>query len=170
MTSFLWGLAGFATAFFLGSLVEYLVHRFMHAHPQGLGHGHVEHHQRGDGQGVYGEFRDYVKPGIPFLWIGFLHSVPSGIGGLVGGILYALFAAYSHQLNHDQPDLVFWLPRPVHHLHHTRRMWRHNFGIAVDIWDRIFGTYQAVPWQRQRPLREYSWRSFFDVKWYEPPA
>ena len=58
------------------------------------------------------------------LWVGL------GIGFAVGAFAYAAFAAYAHQLQHEHPELVFWMARPVHTVHHKHQQWRHNFGIA----------------------------------------
>ncbi|HOC16786.1 MAG TPA: sterol desaturase family protein [Vicinamibacterales bacterium] len=157
----------FAAALVVGSFFEYVVHRLMHLRWV-LGDRHLQHHRKGWGQGVLGEFRDYLY-GVPVIgWLGFPHSVEAGIGFAAGCVAYAFFAGYSHQLNHERPELVFWLPRPVHHLHHAHRQWKQNFGIGVDIWDRLFGTYQVVEWKPERrpfdhPLREFGriwWRKY----------
>lgn len=162
------GLVAFLTALVFASLVEYWVHRMMH-HRLLLGQKHAEHHRDGWGQGWLGEFWDYSKGTLALGWLGFLHSIPAGIGFALGGLAYAAWAAYAHQLQHEQPDLVFWLKRPVHYLHHKHHMWRHNFGIAFDVWDRCFGTYECVDWQPSRPRRDYPWRSWFQIHWgYEP--
>ncbi len=110
----------FVAALVVGSFLEYLGHRLMHLRWV-LGHRHIQHHVRGWGQGVLGEFRDYLY-GLPVVgWFGFLHSVEAGVAFAVGTLVYAFFAGYSHQLNHERPELVFWMPRPVHHLHHARQ-------------------------------------------------
>lgn len=163
--------AGFASALFVGTLAEYVVHRAMHRGKL-LGKKHAEHHQEGAGQGVWGEFVDYFVGSIPVLLVGFAigffacQSLFAGLGFVGGGVAYTLMAAYSHQLQHEKPDLAFWLVRPVHYLHHHHRMWKHNFGITFDVWDRVFGTYKAVDWQPQRPRRDYPWRSYLQIKWF----
>jgi sterol desaturase/sphingolipid hydroxylase (fatty acid hydroxylase superfamily) len=149
----------------VGTLVEYFVHRLMHSGKM-LGKKHAMHHQDGFGQGWFGEFVDYFVGSAALLWVGFLYSWWAGVGFAVGGFVYACLAAYSHQLQHDRPDLVFWLPRPVHHLHHHHKMWKHNFGITVDVWDRVFGTYrraepEPVPADRSRSLKDY-----FRIRWF----
>jgi sterol desaturase/sphingolipid hydroxylase (fatty acid hydroxylase superfamily) len=159
------GVLAFAAAMGAGTLVEYLGHRVMHARML-LTRRHAEHHQDGHGQGVLGEFVDYSAPALVFLWVGFLHSVAVGLGCLLGALTYAALAAYAHQLQHERPDLVFWLPRPVHHLHHAHHMWQHNFGIVVDVWDRVFGTYRVVDWHRPRPPRAHPWRALVQIRWY----
>jgi sterol desaturase/sphingolipid hydroxylase (fatty acid hydroxylase superfamily) len=79
--------------------------------------------------------------------------------------MYATLAAYAHQVQHDRPELVFWLPRPVHHLHHKHKMWHHNFGILVDFWDRIFGTYKVVEWKPEKRPFQHRFREFFSIHW-----
>jgi len=155
----------FGLAFVVGTFLEYSIHRLMHTGKM-LGKKHAMHHQAGHGQGWFGEFLDYFFPSIPILWIGFLYSIPAGIGFLVGGAAYAAAAAYAHQLQHEQPELVFWLRRPVHYLHHEHKMWRHNFGILVDFWDRVFGTYKLVEWAPKRKPFQHPWRQFFQIKWF----
>jgi sterol desaturase/sphingolipid hydroxylase (fatty acid hydroxylase superfamily) len=164
-------LAAFAGAFFLGTLVEYSVHRLMHRGKL-LGKKHAEHHKDGWGQGWFGEFWDYFLGTTPILigglllgWLAF-DSLAGGIGWVAGGLTYAALAAYAHQLQHEKPELVFWLPRPIHHLHHKYHMWKHNFGILVDFWDRIFGTYQRIEWKPEKRPFQYPLRSFWQIKWF----
>lgn len=158
----------FFTAFFialvLGSLVEYFGHRWMHDGKL-LKIRHAKHHRNLDGQGWWGEFKDYFVPGLAIIWVGFLFSIPAGIGFALGAFGYAAFAAYAHQVQHERPELVFWLPRPVHFLHHRENMWRHNFGISLDIWDRLFSTYKVVEWKPERRAREFPIGSYFDITW-----
>jgi sterol desaturase/sphingolipid hydroxylase (fatty acid hydroxylase superfamily) len=80
-------------------------------------------------------------------------------------VVYAAFAAYAHQLQHEKPELVFWLGRPVHHLHHRDNMWRDNFGISLDIWDRVFATYKAAEWRPDHPPNGYPLRRYVDIRW-----
>jgi sterol desaturase/sphingolipid hydroxylase (fatty acid hydroxylase superfamily) len=164
----LWsGLAGCGLAFLIGTLVEYFVHRLMHWRIL-LGRKHTEHHKDGTGQGWLGEFWDYfvgaLTAMVPVLLLAWALGLPAaGIGFAAGGTLYAAFAAYAHQAQHDRPELVFWMRRPVHHLHHAHQMWRHNFGISLDWWDHVFGTYKAVEWHR--PPGRLRWRDFVRIKW-----
>jgi sterol desaturase/sphingolipid hydroxylase (fatty acid hydroxylase superfamily) len=158
-------LVALVAAVAFGTLVEYVVHRLMHARIL-LGKKHVEHHKDGWGQGWLGEFWDYLLGTLLLLWPGFLYSVAAGVGWLLGGVAYAALAAYAHQLQHERPELCFWLKRPVHYLHHKHHMWRHNFGISVDIWDRLFGTYKVVEWKPERRPFQHPLRSFFQIKWY----
>lgn len=153
-----------AAAFALieGSLSEYLIHRGMHRRGWAR-RRHGEHHMMGTGQGWLGEFRDYVSPALPFCVLTFVPSLAIGIGFSAGLIAYLAFAAYAHQLQHERPQLVFWMKAPVHHLHHRHHMTRHNFGIGLDVWDRLFGTYQQRSWQPQPLPRDP--REWLRIQW-----
>ncbi|MCI0639438.1 MAG: sterol desaturase family protein [Gemmataceae bacterium] len=147
--------------FVVGSLAEYWGHRAMHTVL--LKKKHAEHHRDNDGQGWFWEFVDYVVGAGFLLPVGFIHSWEAGWGFAAGGLSYAAFAAYSHQLQHEFPELCFWMIRPCHAIHHDNHMWKTNFGIGIDVWDRVFGTYQKVPWQR--PDRPFSLLRMFRIKW-----
>src|SRR5262245_22141046 len=112
----------FGGAMILGSLVEYVVHRRMHARWL-LGHKHTEHHKDGWGQGWAGEFWDYFLGALFVIWFVLLYSIPAAIGWAAGVLTYCALAAYAHQLQHERPELCFWLRRPVHYLHHHHNMW-----------------------------------------------
>lgn len=159
------GLAAFALALFIGTFVEYGMHRLMHA---GVIYGanHIQHHREGFGQGWFGEFLGYFLPSLAIIWLGFLVSTAAGIGFALGGFLQAAWSAYAHQLQHERPDLVFWMKRPVHHLHHEGRMWRHNFGISFDFWDRVFGTYRPMDREEARPESLAAYAGLFTIKWF----
>ncbi|ERN40777.1 sterol desaturase [Rubidibacter lacunae KORDI 51-2] len=154
----------FALAFVFASLVEYWLHRLMHASAR-VGQRHRDHHRRNEGQGVLWEFRDYVVGSLVALPVMFLVSIPSGSGWLLGALAYAAFSAYAHQLQHENPVKCFWMPMPVHYVHHKYGMWHHNFGLAVDWWDRIFGTYKPVDWLTEAE-RSQSERSYLALKWW----
>jgi sterol desaturase/sphingolipid hydroxylase (fatty acid hydroxylase superfamily) len=158
-------LIAFLLALVVGSLVEYWGHRAMHTWL--LKKKHALHHRDGDGQGWLGEFVDYFVGSLFIVWVGFLYSVEAGIAFLAGGVVFAMWAAYSHQLQHEQPDLCFWLRRPVHYLHHHGHMWHYNFGISMDLWDRVFGTYKVMDWQRKRRFREVPLRAYFQIHWLQ---
>jgi sterol desaturase/sphingolipid hydroxylase (fatty acid hydroxylase superfamily) len=151
----------FLIALMVGSLVEYWGHRAMHTIL--LKKKHAEHHRDGDGQGWFWEFVDYTVGVIPILPLGFIYSTPAGIGFAAGGLAYAAFAAYSHQLQHERPELCFWMVRPCHAIHHEQHLWKSNFGISLDLWDRVFGTYKKVDWSP--PPRERCVSGFFQIKW-----
>lgn len=151
----------FVVAFVESSLSEYVIHRLMHRGTLAR-RRHALHHKENTAQGWAGEFRDYVLPAIPFYLVAFLLSVQVGIGFAAGGVLYFAFAAYSHQVQHEHPELAFWMKRPVHYLHHRHNMTRHNFGIGFDVWDRLFGTYRAEDWE---PARRPPWTAWLRIKW-----
>ena len=142
--AFISGIVGFVTAAFVATFVEYWGHRLMHFGKL-LGKHHAGHHAKGTGQGWLREFRDYAVPSIPGLGLGFLVSPAVGVGWFAGGLSYAACAAFAHQLQHERPTQVFWLTQPVHAVHHHHQEWHHNFGLTVDFWDRVFGTYRAHP-------------------------
>ena len=157
--------ASILIALLVGTFVEYVVHRLMHRGTM-FHKTHAKHHQTGEGQGWLGEFKDYFFPTIPVLWIGFPFSLAAGIGFAVGGIFYACLAAYAHQLQHENPELCFWMRRPVHYLHHEHKMWHHNFGISFSLWDHVFGTYKKVKWEPGKRARDYPLSTFFKIKWF----
>ena len=154
----------FIAAFIFSSLVEYWVHRWMHL-PGKFGQVHRDHHRRNEGQGVIWEFRDYVKGAlIPMLGM-FLVSPVAGIGWLLGALVYAAFSAYAHQLQHENPTKCFWMKMPVHYVHHKYQMWEHNFGLAVDWWDYVFGTYKPVDWLTETELSQPE-RGYLQLRWW----
>ena len=148
----------------LGSLVEYTVHRLMHM-GRFLKKRHALHHRNFEAQGWWGEFTDYALPGLLIAWAGFLVSVPAGLGFALGTVGYAAFAAYAHQVQHEKPDLAFWLGAPIHYRHHRENMWHHNFGIGVSLWDRLLGTYREASWELQRQPGKIPIREFASIRW-----
>ncbi|MCA9567336.1 MAG: sterol desaturase family protein [Myxococcales bacterium] len=123
----------------LASLVEYWGHRIMHTTPF-LRRHHARHHQLASGQGWLRELRDYALPAIPVCaLVGWIW--PAGaVGFAVGALGWAGLAAFAHQAQHENPGLVWWMEEPVHARHHHFREWHHDFGITLDVWDRVFGT------------------------------
>ena len=155
----LW-LSAFVLAFVVGSFAEYWGHRSMHVWLKR--DRHIEHHQSGVGQGFAREFFGYASGSWPIFGVGFVFSLEAGVGFAAGGLVYSAFAAYAHELQHEHPECCFWLSRPVHYIHHAEKMWRHNFGITFDIWDRVFGTYQRTAYQHPT---QRAWRNLLRVKW-----
>jgi sterol desaturase/sphingolipid hydroxylase (fatty acid hydroxylase superfamily) len=133
-------IAYFLVGFIIGSFIEYWAHRFMHFFPSQCMF-HVRHHKENTAQGVLGEFRSYAVPAVLPVSLTFIFSWQLGTGLVLGMLAYAFFAAYAHQLQHDNPDRCFWMAMPVHYVHHKHNQWHYNFGIGVDCWDRLFGTY-----------------------------
>lgn len=156
-------LSAWTAALLLGTFVEYVAHRAMHA-GKFLRKRHARHHRNKTGQGWLGEFRDYFLPSCPVAFIGLvLLPQQAGMAFAVGVVTYAALAAWSHQLQHEDPELVFWMKQPVHHLHHAHNMWHHNFGILVDFWDHVFGTYKAPEPQVQH---RSGWRELLTIRWF----
>jgi len=147
-----------------GTFVEYFIHRSMHwgiLHPK----GHQYHHETNDPRTYLRDFIDYGMPALMLCWPGFLISTVSGFGWMFGALAYTALASYAHQIQHANADLVFWMKRPVHRLHHVHDMKDKNFGILVDFWDRLFGTYKAVEWPRTTPPEGYRIKHYGSIPW-----
>jgi len=156
----------FVLAFVLASLVEYWVHRLMHSSPKlKISEKHRNHHRDGTGQGVLWEFLDYVKGTILVMFLMFLVSPVAGAGWLLGALVFAAFSSYAHQLQHDNPTKCFWMKMPVHYVHHKYGMWHHNFGLALDWWDHVFGTYKPVDWLTEEELSQPE-RGHLTLRWW----
>jgi len=73
----------FASAFVLGTLVEYWGHRWMHVWLKRA--RHIEHHQSGGGQGFCREFWGYARGAWLMFPLGWLHSPAAGVAFASGG-------------------------------------------------------------------------------------
>jgi sterol desaturase/sphingolipid hydroxylase (fatty acid hydroxylase superfamily) len=151
MPALAWVLVGLLLGVLVGTFGEYWIHRAMH---RGLflAKRHWEHHRQDQGQGALKEFRDYAFGTVALGVLSFppdYYCVSGGtlaVGILCGTLAHAMFAAWCHQAQHQDPRLVPWLSStPVHFVHHKRGQSRHNFGISVDWWDRVFRTYKPEP-------------------------
>jgi len=151
-----------ASAVVFGTFAEYFIHRSMHwgiLHPE----GHRHHHEANDARTFMRDFFDYGTGAAALGWLGFLVSTTSGIGWAFGALVYAILASYAHQIQHANADLVFWMKRPVHRLHHNLDMRDHNFGVLVDWWDRLFGSYEPIEYPRE--TRRATARDYFAIPW-----
>ena len=164
----------FALAVIVGSLLEYWIHRAFHfraSHPlkkifPKLGEGHARHHVGGTAQGFLLEFRNYALGTSPVTIIPmFFLPFEAGISWAIGLVGYAAFAAYAHQLQHDTPIKCSWMNMPVHYVHHKYNQWYLNYGIGVDWWDRIFGTYESREWVETKELNQ-SQETMLAIKWF----
>jgi sterol desaturase/sphingolipid hydroxylase (fatty acid hydroxylase superfamily) len=45
-------------------------------------------------------------------------------------------------------------------------MWHYNFGLALDIWDRVFRTYKPVPWREGLSPELAARRSLVRIRWW----
>ena len=157
--------ACFVAAFIFASFVEYWLHRLMHIDPR-FGRDiipHYEHHRANTANGVLLEFKDYALV-VPLSFLAFFISIPVGISAVAGSIVYAAFSAYAHQLQHECPTKCVWLKMPVHYVHHKYNQWDCNFGLAVDWWDKVFGTYKAMDWLTQEELEKPA-KGYLQIKW-----
>jgi sterol desaturase/sphingolipid hydroxylase (fatty acid hydroxylase superfamily) len=138
-------IAYFIFGFILGSFFEYWVHRLMHVSPKfGNGiTGHYGHHRSNTTKGFWGDFQDFGLVALLSL-PAFLISLFIGITVFLGTVTFAIFASYAHQIQHHNPSKCFWMKMPIHYIHHRNNQWNSNFGLAVDWWDRLFGTYKPV--------------------------
>jgi sterol desaturase/sphingolipid hydroxylase (fatty acid hydroxylase superfamily) len=138
-------IACFIFAFIFASFLEYWIHRLMHLSSM-FGSkitNHYGHHRSNTTKGFFGDFLDFGL-GVFLVIPAFLISLPVGIVVVLGTITFAAFAAYAHQIQHYNPTKCFWMKMPIHYVHHQNNQWDCNFGLAVDWWDRIFGTYKLV--------------------------
>ncbi len=83
-------IAFFVAALALGTLVEYLLHRFfLHSR---LRHGvirrHKMHHKTYVRYSIASEFLGFFPPAIPFLWVGFVSSTAAGIAFIAGEVAF----------------------------------------------------------------------------------
>jgi sterol desaturase/sphingolipid hydroxylase (fatty acid hydroxylase superfamily) len=154
----------FISAFIFASFMEYWLHRLMHLFPKTF-RFHVNHHKKNEGQGVFGEFKDYVIGTSAIISMMFLISRDLGLSWLLGSVSYAAFAAYAHQLQHENPIACFWMKMPVHYVHHNYNQWHHNFGLGVDWWDRVFGTYKPTEWLTEKE-QQFSEKGNWEIKWF----
>ncbi len=141
MQSFL----GFIFAFIFGSFLEYWVHRFMHVYPK-FGNGltkHYRHHRINTTKGFIGDWLDFSLVSLLVL-PAFILSLSFGIIMISGTLAFAAFASYAHQIQHYAPHKCFWMKMPIHYDHHQKNQSDRNFGLAIDWWDRLFGTYKPI--------------------------
>lgn len=138
--------AFFLAALALGTVVEYLLHRFfLHSRfRHWVIRRHKLHHKTYVRYSIASEFLGFFPPAIPFLWVGFVHSVPAGLAFVAGEIAFVLAEAVAHKWSHEAPHRLFWMDPAVHAVHHADGV-RWNYGVLTTFWDRVFGTYRVVP-------------------------
>ena len=133
----------FLLAFPIGTLCEYIIHRFvLHSRlPTFISRGHGKHHESNAAGTLPVDFLDFSAGILPFGWLGFLYTVPAGLAFLCGGFGFVFCLALIHKLNHERPQLIFWMRPNSHTVHHNQHP-RRNYGITSYFWDRVFGTYE----------------------------
>jgi sterol desaturase/sphingolipid hydroxylase (fatty acid hydroxylase superfamily) len=87
------------------------------------------------------------------------HQVLIGMVRLVG---FFAFVAFTHEVYHTDENLVFWVDRPIHHFHHAKNQWKHNFAFTNTLMDRLFGTFLDDPTWSRKPVRL---RELLKVRW-----
>jgi sterol desaturase/sphingolipid hydroxylase (fatty acid hydroxylase superfamily) len=141
----------FVLAFPVGTLCEYIIHRFvLHSRvPTFISRGHGKHHESNRAGALLVDFRDFSAGILPFGWLGFLFGIPPGVAFLTGGFCFVFCLALIHKLNHTCPELIFWMRPNSHTVHHEQHP-GHNYGITSHFWDLVFGTY-ARPGEERVP-------------------
>lgn len=141
---------GLVVAMFIGTLVEYWVHWLMH-HGLFLTRFHMLHHRENNADDWLKDlFKIYIPgfvpvmllPFIPLIWVESSWLFYSGIGWALGTVSYLGVFSLCHHMHHQNPQKLFWLAPGFHDVHHTPGNYRHNYGVVVDWWDRILGTYK----------------------------
>lgn len=145
------------------SFLEYWIHRFQH---QGMvkGSAHAGHHEFNQARGILRECWSYLSGGFviyaPITIVTYVFLTPQiAIGWLSGTFCSMAFSAWSHEVQHTDPNLVFW-SLPMHYIHHNRTP-NKNFGFNFPLWDKLFGTYQEVEWK----YTPAPGRNLFKVRW-----
>lgn len=129
-------LLGFVASLFMGTLVEYWLHRGIHhrffrwAPPYRT---HRAHHQTGNNQPLRTELTDYLAVAAACAPFGTLGGWAFFGGWVVGCFSYALFVSVVHNLSHRRGNIY-------HAFHHEYP--KYNFGVATLVWDRVFKTYK----------------------------
>ena len=85
-------------ALLLGTLAEYFIHRAMHwgfIYPE----GHWWHHESNESRTFLIDVLDYGTGAAIFCWVGFVVSIPAGIGWVVGAFAYVALERVRHRQN-----------------------------------------------------------------------
>lgn len=139
-------LAFFLAALAMGTVAEYLLHRFfLHSRLRHwLIRRHKLHHKAYIRYSIASEFAGFFPPAIPFLWVGFVHSTTAGLAFVSGAVVFVLAEAVAHKWSHEAPHRLFWMNPAVHAIHHAEGV-RWNYGVLTTFWDRVLGTYRVLP-------------------------
>ncbi len=141
------GVAGWAAAFLLIDLGQYLIHRLAHR-VSILWACHVVHHSSQE-LNLAVALRNSSFQGF-FNWVFFLPLAVLGVPWPMLALCYGLNVLYQFWLHTrligSLGPLERWLNTPSHHrVHHGRddKYLDRNFGGVLIVWDRLFGTFQA---------------------------
>ena len=149
-------LAGWGT----WTLSEYVLHRWvMHGRNGVLSRPHRQHHAQPESVDGTDTLAARARVVLVLASTGLLGWQVASGGGLTflvawaaGYISYEVFHWRSHE-NEPLPLIrhyELWLRR--RHLHHHFSDVRANYGVTVDLWDRLFGTFEK-PSRLRVPLR-----------------
>lgn len=130
----------FVIAFAGGSLVEYGLHRLMHARWMRwspLARVHARHHAQKTAQSWWKESLDYLALASPYGLAGLLTLTTEGVAWFLGATAYAFAAGTVHAFSHD----LTWLGTEISHHSRHHLFPRKNFGIVTSAWDRVFRTH-----------------------------
>jgi len=150
-----------------GSLSEYWVHRLEHWSVL-RAQDHLAHHMNLIRRGWWREYWAYLRVGgAPIALVGciswYLWGWPAAVGWTLGIAGHLAFFALVHEMYHTDPNLVFWVSRPVHYFHHKHNQWRYNFGFTTTLWDKLFGTFKDDPTWVPAPV---PFKKIFSVKFW----
>ena len=145
---------GFGLSIVIGTFLEYWIHRILHIVNS---RKHLDHHRTGKNKcGILVETGFYTLLFLPLiLFFYFIFGLPF----LVGSLLFIFFMNYSHELQHAQPQAVFWMKKPIHVVHDQKP--KMNFGITTQFWDWCFGTLDY----KNTHVPNKSYKGYLKVKW-----
>ncbi len=134
MMMILWGLV---SAFLVGQIIEYFIHKGLHGilRDTRWGRIHERHHQDyflGIKKGFLSDLEDYVPIGILLSPLGLMGGLSFETGWLIGDVSYVLLVALSHTLSHAV--MIGW-----HHRHHEGDPSK-NLGVLSPLMDVVLRT------------------------------
>lgn len=173
VTGFVTAVAQFSFCMVAGILVstfgEYAMHRYMHWSTCPLGQLHRRHHAIEPHWPFFREYFGYALTHVIGFYFIYLIWPEQYVQSLFVPIatwaaVTMVFSAYAHTLQHENAVKCTWMKMPVHYAHHKGRMWKHNYGICVDWWDKLFGTYKEYDWLTPDMIKKAE-ASYWDISW-----
>ena len=182
------------TMFLVDDLSKYLVHRWMHRFPL-LGAIHKVHHSATTMtpvtvyrvhplEGVLYGLRSAVAQGSTLSLFYFLFGDAVSLYTVLGvNALVFFFHITGSNLRHSHIEIRYWrwlehiLISPVQHqLHHSiaKRHYDKNFGVALAVWDWLFGSLHLSEKEKAEPLefglegRDGRYEAALKVIYFEP--